>query len=437
MLLTKQTQLDELLKTNQFKLEVQEELMSVVDEESYCFPNVDANDDIEVIEEYLYDNDTQELDDDEQFEIEVPIEIESVNSNVLQSKEKDLVEIIEEIEQRNKTIFEGSSFIQPKVSRNSNTTQNVHRIESLKVETPVPKLILGVKTESNTVEVLFNQEYPCDSCQATFSTKAQLKNHASLIHLKKQARIVSIVVDQPVTCEICHKELKNKKSLSVHMRTHDPTRKFPCMFAGCNKGFNMKLHLENHLRTHTGDRPFVCNFENCDASFKQSYLLTLHTRKHNGVRYDCSMCQSQFVSTNSLKKHETRCDGVYREVTKRGNWRYSMKTEAETEQIDKSYQCAMESCDSKFRTKLSLHKHLTSVHNLEVTDQTCILCCKDFENTHLLRFHNSEHHTKTNTCPECKLGFKSIEALINHTQKQHAKKDSRPYTCDVSWDFRV
>ena len=187
----------------------------------------------------------------------------------------------------------------------------------------------------------------------------------------------------------------------------------------------------------TGDRPFVCNFDNCEASFKQSYLLTLHTRKHNGVRYDCSMCHSQFVSTTSLKKHETRCDGVYRDVTKRGNWRYSIKTETETEQIEKSYQCAMDLCYCKFRTKASLHKHLTSVHNLEVTDQTCILCCKDFENTHLLRFHNSEHHTKTNTCPECKLGFKSIDALKNHTQKQHTRKDSRPYTCDVSWNVRI
>lgn len=144
------------------------------------------------------------------------------------------------------------------------------------------------------------------------------------------------------------------------------------------------------------------------------------------------MCQSQFVSTTSLKKHEARCDGVYREVSKRGNWRYSIKQDADPDQAEKCYECAMDFCDFKFRTKVALHKHLTTIHNLEITDQTCILCCKDFESSHLLRFHNSENHTKTNTCPECKLGFKSIEALNNHTLKQHARKDARPYSCDVS-----
>lgn len=243
--MSKQTELDEFLKTNQFQTEVQEELMTVIDEEPYCFPNVDAaNSDIEVIEEYLYDNDTQENDEQYELNIEEPMEKEITNSSISR-KEKDLVEIIEQIEQRNKTIFEGSSFIQPKASRNSNSQQIVGRIDSFKVETPGPKLILGLRSDgdsSNTVEVLFNEEYPCDTCQATFTSQAQLIHHVSLIHLKKpKIEFKCLVIKQSVKCKICRKELKNKKSLSVHMRTHDPTRKFPCMFAGCDKGFNMKV----------------------------------------------------------------------------------------------------------------------------------------------------------------------------------------------------
>lgn len=176
------------------------------------------------------------------------MEIEITNSNISQSKEQNLVEIIDKIEQRNKTIFEGSSFIQPKASRNSNTQQIVGRIDSLKVEKPEPKLILELGTDgdsSNTVEVLFNQEYPCDSCRAKFTTKAQLQHHATVIHLKKpKNEMKCLIIEQSLICEICQKELKNKKSLSVHMRTHDSTRKFPCLFVGCNKGFNMKVYLK-------------------------------------------------------------------------------------------------------------------------------------------------------------------------------------------------
>ena len=246
MLLTKQTQLDEFLKSNQFKTEVQEELISVADEETYCFPNVDAtNSDIEVIEEYLYDNDTQEFENEEQYElnVDVPMIDESVNSNILQSKEKDLVELIEEIEQRNKTIFEGSSFIPPKASRTAITQKVVCRIDSLKVQTPVPKLILGLKTDGDSphaVEVLYNQEYSCFICPETFTSKSQLKQHNGLIHFKRPTKS-SLLMDHPMMCEVCQKVLKNKKSLSVHMRTHDSTRKFPCIFPGCNKGFNMKV----------------------------------------------------------------------------------------------------------------------------------------------------------------------------------------------------
>lgn len=240
MLLTKQTQLVEFLKTNHFQSETQDELISVVGEEKFCVTNVETtNSDIEVIEEYLYDNDAQELENDEyEMVIEVQEDTESVDP-FTDTKRKDLVELIEEIEQRNKTIVEGSSFTPPKASRNTNTQQVVGRTDTLKMEKFVPKLILGLKADDE-VEVLYAREYSCDSCPETFIAKSQLRYHSNLVHFTKLAKTAPIS-ELPGICHICQKVLKNKKSLSVHLRTHDSTKKFPCLFAGCKKGFNMKV----------------------------------------------------------------------------------------------------------------------------------------------------------------------------------------------------
>lgn len=151
-------------------------------------------------------------------------------------------------------------------------------------------------------------------------------------------------------------------------------------------------------------------------------MLTLHTRKHEGIVYACDKCQSEYYSSFALRKHERQCTGLR---TKRKIFRKQKRLLTNEDQF---LYCAVEDCSARYRSKISLQKHVISAHDMEVTDKTCIICLMDFEDPRALRLHNQEHFSYS--CTQCAMRFTAIESLKNHEDNYHT--ETRPYKCTVS-----
>lgn len=222
-----------------------------------------------IIEEYLDDEATMSLIEDDQDKIEC-IVIPSFKDLPDTSNQDEIIKLIDEIEEKNQLILEYSKpQIRIKERRKlkadpkEKQTQNA---KNLIFENLNPKLMLP------TVFPNF------DGCKGKYSSELKLQPHLSnpiecfYADNKKHQPVL-------IECAECGKKLKSKKTYLVHKKTAhtNADRRFKCSL--CTKDFNFKVHLENHERTHSGEKPFQCS--QCNASFKQSYQLSVHSRKHN------------------------------------------------------------------------------------------------------------------------------------------------------------
>lgn len=108
-------------------------------------------------------------------------------------------------------------------------------------------------------------------------------------------------------CNICHKEFKDDRNLSRHLKTHDVlNRKFICNI--CGWAFSRNSNLTTHYRTHTGERPFECQL--CGKRFKQRGSLLCHQKTHSKVKpFICPLCGTLFSRKSSVLRHAERFHG--------------------------------------------------------------------------------------------------------------------------------
>jgi KRAB domain-containing zinc finger protein len=71
----------------------------------------------------------------------------------------------------------------------------------------------------------------------------------------------------------------------------------------CNSIFDKKYKLINHnVKKHDGQMPYLCTL--CGKGFIFLKLLEQHTESvHEGIRYDCTLCDSNFTREMRLKRH--------------------------------------------------------------------------------------------------------------------------------------
>lgn len=145
----------------------------------------------------------------------------------------------------------------------------------------------------------------------TFFTDATLPENLIIgIENANEEEIQNFSIRQFI-CNYCGNIYQTRNEMKSHLRSHNLTKRYNCLFEGCNKAFRYKHHLSNHQRIHTQTSPFQC--EQCPANFRQKYALTLHKRKHTKSFLECSRCKSQFVMLNQLTKHEKfQCNGTFK-----------------------------------------------------------------------------------------------------------------------------
>ena len=138
-----------------------------------------------------------------------------------------------------------------------------------------------------------NSEFKCEYCGKNYSTKGNLKNHLSSIHLN----------NKPFKCQFpnCNKSYINKSLLNIHYISHTGNRQFICRI--CGKKFIEKSNLRIHLKTHSNQRPYICEF--CGKSYK----IICHLKEHINLyhlkikKFKCPLCDSSFGRKSTLNSH--------------------------------------------------------------------------------------------------------------------------------------
>ena len=134
----------------------------------------------------------------------------------------------------------------------------------------------------NIVHIQRTATIVCKTCQKTFLSERNLKNHTQ-IHTG----------EKPFNCALCQTmSFRSASDLKSHMRVHtddDHRWAFPCQ--QCGKKFTTKSSLKVHARLHGGEKTYHC--EICPKSFNQIGHMRRHMEKVHGPK--TSMINSSLI----------------------------------------------------------------------------------------------------------------------------------------------
>ena len=199
-----------------------------------------------------------------------------------------------------------------------------------------------------------------EGCDKSFPTNSQLSSH-TLRHSK---------VDKDKFCPECGKGFKFQKDVNDHLKIHtDPIKKFDC--DQCDKQFRTDPHLRRHKKVHQGIsllKEFKCLV--CGSEFGEKYNLRQHQKEvheKDGIRFQCEKCPKRFHRKADLAYHlEMQHSGQSHEVQcsicdKKYSHPKLMRQHKRVVHVDPTHECTQ--CQSKFKLKSKLNRHIKSVHN--------------------------------------------------------------------------
>uniref|UniRef100_A0A034VEX1 Transcriptional repressor CTCF n=1 Tax=Bactrocera dorsalis TaxID=27457 RepID=A0A034VEX1_BACDO len=151
--------------------------------------------------------------------------------------------------------------------------------------------------------------FQCALCPTTCSRKADLRIHVQKLHHS----------DHPIPCTRCGKELPDRYSYKMHVKTHEGERCYSC--DQCNyKSISMR-NLEMHKQIHSDVKPFGC--DECGQTFRQRQLLSRHTNLYHNENYtpppklkkthNCPYCNRAFAHKGNLVRHMKLHDAADKE----------------------------------------------------------------------------------------------------------------------------
>ncbi|XP_055603850.1 oocyte zinc finger protein XlCOF7.1-like isoform X2 [Uranotaenia lowii] len=134
--------------------------------------------------------------------------------------------------------------------------------------------------------------FPCQYCSTSFITSNELKLHLSVVH----------VIAEDYECNECGLTFKNKKSLTLHQKTHSNERSFPC--DECEMAFKTSAHLRRHQNTVHRAIKFSC--PNCSVSYGRKDKLRMHMEKVHKIQtyFPCDICLKTFSNQRDLEEHK-------------------------------------------------------------------------------------------------------------------------------------
>ena len=233
----------------------------------------------------------------------------------------------------------------------------------------------------------------CDDCPKSYKYKDQLRAHQKFAHLgaKKEFKCLELG---------CEKLFPTNFQLSRHTETHTNLEKVHnCPI--CGIGFSLKTGLTSHLKVHRSPKKwFNCNL--CDKRFRNDPHLRRHMKLHQLKtiikEYECKVCGSAFRERYNLTRHEKTVHGNY----------------------IKGFACT--ECPKKFEKRSGLNYHI-EIHHTEKPQQVdCSICDKTFLHPEILKRHKKFVHVEpSHECSQCQSKFKLKSKLDRHINTVHNK----------------
>ena len=277
--------------------------------------------------------------------------------------------------------------------------------------------------------------HKCDSCDKTFFSKVEVKQHEIIHSEDKQVEcelckklLHQHYIKQHVNavhlrrkdhkCDMCDQAFSHSASLKRHkvalhngVKLEEKKRRKPATCQCCNKTILGKYQLQKHIDTvHSNGKKFEC--EKCQKAFKQLPNLTRHinTFHFNIKNFHCPVCEAAFGCNSALKQHAKRCHGDI--TTKR------------------EFNC--DRCSKNYLSQHDLNNHIANIH--ESKPEKCDICDKEFRSMRHLRIHKDQVHIEKSkvrdelVCKHCSKEYSSKFNLNDHIQRVHEK--SKKHECE-------
>lgn len=227
------------------------------------------------------------------------------------------------------------------------------------------------------ISVVPSKIYNCTFCSKTFTKSYNLKKHEE-IHQRSY------------DCSECEAKFRNKKKMSVHLKTEHGIETNELICDLCGKGYKYHRDLNMHLAKHTGIKEHQCG--KCEKSFFTIKSLKEHEKIHNPTIYECAICSAHLRSKKTLKIHMRAHLGI------------------------KNHQCLL--CDKSFMTNCRLVEHTKSHTNEK--PYKCTQCDCAYVSRGKLRAHSITHTTSDKFyCEFCSKEFNFYNSYEKHKRHQH------------------
>ena len=217
-------------------------------------------------------------------------------------------------------------------------------------------------------------------------------------------------------------------------------RRYPCPFEGCHWRIKRKSHIARHLRTHMSTRPYPCTFEGCDKAFKSVADMRQHLISHREVAFcfcPAEGCGKGFKSQSRMTRHlavhhqPRRHRRRFPAVPIHASYAPKARGRPVVYQVDRPFLCPVPGCNSRFRLRKHIGRHLV-VHTPD-KPWACTFegCDKRFKRPAEARLHLRTHSgEKPYACPVplCGKSFRTSCQKQIHIRSHSGEK---PYACPV------
>ena len=227
------------------------------------------------------------------------------NSNEDLAKIKSLEEIVNNLE---KNIKEKDGVIDALSERLRDLEDKFTNIYIKEVNSKFTEIDKKLKIiEETTDNILFK----CKECNFSSTTEKGLN-----IHIKRIHELQTDVIPYPKKCEVCEKDVKSKKEMKIHMKTHSYIRPhFKCEECDfiCERELTMEVHIG---KVH--DESFECGLCSFTANSEENLAMHLITCEI----YICAgcdkreLCEKRFKTISELKTHYTSDKILFKEFDK-------------------------------------------------------------------------------------------------------------------------
>ena len=166
-------------------------------------------------------------------------------------------------------------------------------IELSSLDTDISNVSAEVKVSTNSKQC--SDMFSCEMCGILYGSLKQLKSHMWSKHKKGEEKF---------QCSECEKQFIHQYELNKHKFKHIEAS-FMCEF--CEQKFKRRAALVRHYeQIHKQTSRPLLKCPECDATFSQQYHLTRHLSSHTNVKFNCTLCNTNYSRLDSLNRHIKR-----------------------------------------------------------------------------------------------------------------------------------